>query len=140
MKSFGKGIEVFSAGTEPAAEVNKKAVKVMADIGIDISRNKPKNVNEFVKDEWDFVVTVCGGANEKCPLFIGKVKNRLHMPFDDPSEAKGSDEFINSEFVRVRDEIKKSFYELYLKSQTNRVAAAAKAAANPKRKNYHEKN
>jgi len=65
-------------------------------------------------EEWDYVITVCGGANESCPMFTGKVKHRLHIGFDDPSDAVGTPEFIHSEFIRVRDEIKKAFYELYI--------------------------
>jgi arsenate reductase len=65
------------------------------------------------------VITVCGGANEACPAFIGKVKHRLHIGFDDPSHSKGSDQFIRSEFIRVRDEIKKAFYQFYLMNIKN---------------------
>ena len=64
--------------------------------------------------KWDYVITVCGGANESCPMFTGEVKNRLHIGFDDPSEATGSPEFIDNEFHRVRDEIKARFYDFYL--------------------------
>jgi arsenate reductase len=113
LQSFDKTIEVYSAGTEPALMVNKKAIKVMAEDGIDISNHFPKNVGEYLNDEWDYVITVCGGANESCPAFVGKVKHRLHIGFDDPSQMKGSDEFIWSEFRRVRDEIKNKFFEFY---------------------------
>jgi arsenate reductase len=88
----------------------------MKDIGIDISDQTPKSVDEYLNDEWDYVITVCDEANETCPLFNGKVKNRLHMGFQDPSKAVGTDEFIWSEFLRVRDEIKEKFYNLWLKN------------------------
>ena len=123
MKSFDAGLEVYSAGTEPAAQVNPKAVEVMAEAGINIGGNTPKSANEFTDQEWDYVITVCGGANEKCPVFTGKVKNRLHMPFDDPSEARGTPEFIDGEFVRVRDEIKEAFFKFYKIVDENDPAA-----------------
>ncbi len=118
LQSFNKNIEVYSAGTEPAKQVNQKAVKVMQEIGIDISHHSPKMVDQYLNDEWDYVITVCDSANETCPAFFGKVKNRLHMGFEDPSYATGTDEFIWSEFRRVRDEIRSKFYEFYLKSLT----------------------
>ena len=85
----------------------------MKEAGIDISHHTSDSVEKYLKDEWDYVITVCGGANEECPAFFGKVKNRLHIGFDDPSHAVGTDEFIRSEFIRVRDEIKESFYKFY---------------------------
>ncbi|RPJ74864.1 MAG: arsenate reductase ArsC [Alphaproteobacteria bacterium] len=113
LQSFDKNLEVHSAGTEPAKQVNQKAVKAMQEIGIDISHHTPKMVDQYLKDEWDYVITVCDNANETCPAFFGKVKNRLHMGFEDPSHATGSEEFIWSEFHRVQDEIKAAFYKLY---------------------------
>ena len=114
LKSFDKNIDVHSAGTEPAKQVNQKAVKVMQEVGIDISHHTPKMVDQYLKDEWDYVITVCDSANETCPAFFGKVKNRLHMGFEDPSHATGSEDFIWSEFRRVRDEIKTTFYKFYI--------------------------
>ena len=115
MQSFDKRLEVCSAGTEPAACVNPLAIKVMKEIGTDISRHVPKSVDEYLKESWDYVITVCGGANESCPAFVGDVKHRLHIGFDDPSKVEGTEEFVLSEFRRVRDEIKDKFYELYSK-------------------------
>ena len=89
-------------------------VKVMSETGIDLTNHIPKNVSLYLGHEWDYVITVCGGANESCPMFTGKVTNRLHIGFDDPSEATGTPEFINSEFLRVRDEIRMRFYDFYL--------------------------
>jgi arsenate reductase len=114
LKSFDERIEVYSAGTEASGELSGGAVKAMQEIGIDISSNTSDSVDKYLGDEWDYVITVCGGANEKCPAFIGKVKHRLHIGFDDPSHAVGTDEFVWSEFQRVRDEIKREFYTLYL--------------------------
>ncbi len=113
LQSFDKELEVFSAGTEPANQVNPRAIQVMKEVGIDISNHKPKNVDIYLNDTWDYVITVCGGANETCPSFLGTVKNRLHIGFEDPSEAVGTEEFIMSEFRRVRDEIKREFENFY---------------------------
>jgi arsenate reductase (thioredoxin) len=113
LQSFDKNIEVHSAGTEPAAQVNQTAVKVMHEVGVDISQHVPKLADIYLKDEWDYVITVCDNAKETCPVFFGKVKRRLHMGFEDPSHATGTNEFILSEFRRVRDEISKGFYTLY---------------------------
>ena len=105
--------EVYSAGTQPAAKVNPLAVAVMQEVGIDISQHTPHHVQEYVNQSWDYVITVCGGANETCPMFVGQVKHRLHIGFDDPSDALGSEEHILSEFRRVRDEIHQKFAELF---------------------------
>lgn len=114
LQSFDNKLEVFSAGIKPAEKVNPMAVKVMSEIGIDLIHNMPKSVNLYLGQEWDYVITVCGGANESCPMFTGRVKNRLHIGFDDPSEAIETPDFIDSEFHRVRDEIKARFYDFYL--------------------------
>jgi arsenate reductase len=113
LESFDHRLIVRSAGTEPASEVNPKAVEAMKAINIDISKHKPYLVDEYLNEEWDYVITVCDDANEKCPAFLGKVENRLHIGFEDPSKAIGTNEFIWSEFIRVRDEIKTEFYKLF---------------------------
>lgn len=113
LQSFNKNIIVRSAGTEAAPQVNPKAVAVMKEEGIDISHHQPAMVNEYLNEEWDYVVTVCDHANETCPAFFGKVKNRLHMGFEDPSHATGTDDYIWGEFRRVRDEIREAFSSLY---------------------------
>jgi len=113
LQSFDKRIQVESAGTEASGKLNRKAVKAMAEIGLDISKHTSDSVEQYLNDEWDYVITVCGGANESCPAFIGKVKNRLHMGYDDPSHAVGTDDFIWSEFERVRNKIKDGFWKLY---------------------------
>jgi len=113
LQSFDKKIEVHSAGTFPASKVNPNAIKVMDEAGIDISQNTPKNVSPYLSDDWEYVITVCDDANETCPFFPGKVKHRLHMGFEDPSNFKGTEEKIINEFRRVRDEIKTAFYKFY---------------------------
>lgn len=113
LQSFGKNITICSAGTEASGKLNTNAVKAMAEIGIDISHHTSDSVEKYLNDEWDYVITVCGGANEACPAFMGKVKHRLHIGFDDPSHAEGTDEFVWGEFIRVREEIKDGFYKLY---------------------------
>ena len=116
LQSFDPNITVCSAGTEASGKLNQKAVAAMKEIGIDISGHTSDSVTKYLGEEWDFVITVCGGANETCPAFIGKVKTRLHIGFDDPSHAVGTDEFIWSEFIRVRDEIKAGFYKFYIEN------------------------
>ena len=113
LKSFDKEWEVFSAGTEPSDKVHPKAIQVMKEIGIDLSDNYPKSVDKFLNNIFDYVITVCGGANESCPTFTGKVKNRLHIGFDDPAEATGTEKEILSEFIKIRDEIQHDFKLLY---------------------------
>lgn len=116
LQSFDSELDVHSAGTEASGRLNPKAVEVMKEVGVDISHHTSDNVDKYLGEEWDFVITVCGGANEACPAFIGKVKHRLHIGFDDPSDATGTPEFIQSEYIRVRDEIKKEFYDFYVKN------------------------
>lgn len=114
LQSFDKNIEVYSAGTNPGAEVNTRAIKVMAEAGIDISHHYPKPVDIYLNDEWDYVITVCDLAKETCPAFTGKVRHRLHIGFIDPSFLTGTEEYIMQEFYKVRDQIKDAFYKLYI--------------------------
>jgi arsenate reductase len=108
LQSFDKSLEVHSAGTNPTSQVNPQAIQVMHEVGIDISTHTPKSVGIYLNDEWDYVITVCGGANETCPMFVGKVGKRLHIGFDDPAHSTD----IN-EFRRVRDEIKSKLMIFY---------------------------
>lgn len=114
LKSFDDNIEVYSAGTKPAEKVNPNAVQVMKEVGIDISNNYPKDVEQFVNQSFDYVITVCDNAKETCPVFIGKVGKQLHIGFEDPADATGTEEEILSVFRKVRDKIKRDFYEFYL--------------------------
>ena len=113
LQSLDSNIEVHSAGTRPAEKVNPKAIEVMKEIDIDISSHTPQNIDRYLNEEWDYVITVCSGANESCPTFSGKVKNRIHIGFDDPSDVIGSNDFVMNEFRRVRDKIKKEFTNFY---------------------------
>jgi arsenate reductase len=101
---LGDRCQAFSAGTE-ATRVNPLAIKVLAELGIDTSPLYSKTMDEFAGQPFDQVITLCGDANEKCPLFFGEVK-RSHRGFDDPSRLHGSEEELLPEFRRVRDEIK----------------------------------
>jgi arsenate reductase (thioredoxin) len=119
LQSLDDKLVVCSAGTEPSGKLNEKAVAVMKEVGIDISHHAPKSVDLYLNEAWEYVITVCGGANESCPAFLGKVKHRIHLGFDDPSFASGTDEFVWSEYRRVRDEIFTSFEKLYSTSINN---------------------
>jgi len=116
LKSFDPELEVFSAGTNPSSQVHPKAIQVMNEVGIDLSKNYPKHSDQFIKDELDYVITVCDNAKETCPLFLGKVGKQIHISFEDPADATGTEEEILVVFRRIRDEIKKDFYEFYTKN------------------------
>jgi len=96
--------EARSAGTRPADRVHPLAVRAMQEAGVDISHGRPDHVDAYVRDSWDLVVTVCDSAHETCPHFPRPVE-RLHMSFDDPAAAAGSDDEKMAVFRRVRDEI-----------------------------------
>ncbi|KAF5060912.1 Arsenate reductase [anaerobic digester metagenome] len=113
LQSFDPSLTVRSAGTEASGHLNPKAVEVMKEIDIDISHHTSDSVDLYLGEEWDYVITVCGGANEACPAFSGMVKRRLHIGFDDPSHAVGTPEFIQGEYIRVRNEIREGFWKLY---------------------------
>ena len=119
LKSFDKNLEVYSAGTKPAEKVNPFAVKAMKEIGIDISKGIAENVDKYLSQSFDYVITVCDNAKETCPVFMGAVKHRLHIGFDDPADAVGTEEEVMPVYRRVRDEIKRDFYEFYLKELKN---------------------
>lgn len=105
----GDKFEVESAGIKPSV-LNPTAIKVMAEIGIDISGHRSKSVEEFQGTNFDFVITTCDAARETCPVFPSKARH-LHWSHDDPAEAKGSEEEILSAFRKVRDEIKSKIQE-----------------------------
>jgi arsenate reductase len=98
-------LEVHSAGSQPAGYVHPQAIAALAEIGIDISGHTSKHMNDFLDRDIETVITVCGNADQACPVFPGQV-NRHHWPFDDPAHATGTDEEIAGEFRRVRDEIR----------------------------------
>ena len=101
---LGDRFQAFSAGTA-ATRVNPLASQVLAELGIDISSHRSKTLDEFAGEQFDYVITLCGSANEQCPLFFGGVK-RIHIGFDDPSRLPGTPEEVLPEFRRVRDEIR----------------------------------
>jgi arsenate reductase len=107
--SDGTRYQVFSAGTHPSV-VNPLAIEAMSEVGIDISSHRSKSVDEFKKEEFDFVITVCDNANENCPIFPGRA-TRIHWSFDDPAAAGGTQEEKLSVFRRVRDEIARRLCE-----------------------------
>jgi len=113
LQSLDENLHVRSGGTEPADRINLKAVEVMADLGIDISHHAPHLVDEYLDEEWDYVITVCDHANETCPAFFGRVNHRLHLGFEDPSNATGTPEFIHGEYLRIRDLIRETFLQFY---------------------------
>ena len=103
-KMLPKNMEIFSAGIEPK-RIHPMAIKVMQKVGIDISQQRSKNISEVPIDKVDLVITLCGDAAERCPIFPGKVK-RIHWEIEDPAKAQGSEEEITQVFRRVRDKIK----------------------------------
>ncbi len=113
LKKFDMSLEVFSAGTKPSHEVHPMAVEVMKEVGIDLSSHSPENVDQYLNMAFDYVITVCGGAKESCPNFSGQVENHLHIGFEDPADATGTNEEILHEFRTIRDEIKRDFYTFY---------------------------
>ena len=113
LKSLDSTLDVQSAGITPAARVNPHAIQAMKEIGIDISGEHPKPVQQFVKQSFDYVITVCDDADKNCPVFSGKVGTRAHIGFPDPAEAKGTEERIMKVFRDVRDDIRTKFTAYY---------------------------
>lgn len=114
---LGHSLKAFSAGTE-STRVNPLAGKVLEEIGIDTTPLRSKTIDEFIGQTFDHVVTLCGDANEKCPLFFGGVE-RIHRGFDDPSRQPGTETEVLPEFRRVRDEIKAWILEFFATNKTN---------------------
>lgn len=106
--AIGDGYRVVSAGSKPAGYVHPLAIAAMAEIGLDISGHHSKHLNEFLSEPVETVITVCGNADQACPMFPGQV-NRHHFPFDDPAHAMGTEAEQLAVFRRVRDEIKRVF-------------------------------
>ncbi len=113
LQSLDSSFDVVSAGTKAEGRVNPKAIQVMKEKGIDISSGYPQQVDEYLNQSFDYVITVCDGAKEVCPIFTGNVKNRLHIGFDDPAGATGTEEEVLAVFRRVRDEIFRDFRKFY---------------------------
>jgi arsenate reductase (thioredoxin) len=104
----GNMMEVHSAGSKPAGYVHPNAIQVLREIGIDISQHTSKHMNDFLNRNVTTVITLCGNADQACPMFPGQV-NRHHWGFDDPAHATGSDEEVLTVFRSVRDQIKLVF-------------------------------
>ncbi len=104
----GDLFEVASAGSKPAGYVHPLAVRAMAEVGLDISGHHSKHMNEFLTRQVETVITVCGNADQACPIYPGQV-NRHHWPFDDPAHATGTEEEQLAVFRRVREEIRRVF-------------------------------
>ena len=113
LKSFDNILAVYSAGTRPEQNVNPNSIQVMSELNIDLSNNKPKSIDQFLNQEFDYVITVCDNAKESCPVFLGKVRNRLHIGFEDPADAIGTPEEILNEYRRIRDLIYTDFLKFY---------------------------
>jgi arsenate reductase (thioredoxin) len=118
----GGSLNVQSAGSQPAGYVHPLAIRVMKEIGIDISGHRSKHMDEFLKQPVETVITVCGKADQACPLFPGQL-NRYHWGFFDPAKAEGTDEERLAVFRRVRDEIKMVF-EAYAAGRRDQMKAA----------------
>lgn len=123
-QALGKDYNVQSAGSTPAGYVHPLAVKVMRELGIDISGHRSKHLEEFLEQQVETVITVCGNADQACPMFPGQV-HRYHWGFDDPAHATGTDEEKLAVFRRVRDEIRKVF-EAYAAGRRDEVLRSKK--------------
>ncbi|NQV01029.1 MAG: arsenate reductase ArsC [Bacteroidia bacterium] len=106
LRTFHPTWEIFSAGTHPEKEVNPYAIQVMQEIGLDISSHYPKHSDQFTKEAFDVVMTVCDNARENCPVFNGEVKKRLHIGFEDPAAFTGTDDEILTVYRMIRDQIR----------------------------------
>jgi len=115
LRSFGGDVAVYSAGTEPAASVNPRAIAVMKERGIDIGAQTPKSTDLFLAQTFDYVITVCDEARETCPAFSGNVGRRLHMGFEDPTHAVGNETEIMDAFRSARDLIAEEFRKFHEK-------------------------
>jgi arsenate reductase len=121
----GDFLDVASAGSKPAGYVHPLAIQVMKEIGIDISVHHSKHMNEFLDRPVETVITVCGNADQACPVFPGQL-NRHHWGFEDPAHATGTDEEKLRVFRRVRDEIKLVF-QAYADGRRDQVKSANKS-------------
>jgi arsenate reductase (thioredoxin) len=119
-RAFDGRFRVASAGSRPVGYVHPLAIRVLGEIGIDISGHQSRHVEEFLDQGVETVITVCGNANQVCPAFPGRV-HRRHFPFDDPAHATGSEEDRLAVFRRVRDEIR-TVFEAYAAGRMDQAA------------------
>jgi arsenate reductase (thioredoxin) len=117
----GEILEVHSAGSKPAGYVHPLAIKALAEIGIDISHHRSKSMQEFLDQNIETVITVCGKADQVCPIYPGQV-HRFHWPFDDPAHATGTEEEQMEVFRRVRDELRAKFEDYAAQRKKNSTA------------------
>lgn len=113
LKSFDHRLEVYSAGTHPELAINSNTVEVMKENFIHLEKNKPKNVDQFFGQDFDYVITVCDNARDVCPQFQGNVKHFLHIGFDDPATVTGTSDEILDVYRKVRDEIKNECFRFF---------------------------
>ncbi|MCK4544445.1 arsenate reductase ArsC [candidate division WOR-3 bacterium] len=114
LNKMGKGeFQSYSAGSKPEKEVNRYATNVMAELSIDISSKKPKHINEFNNQSFEYVFTMCGKEGEICPVFLGQAKHYIHKPFDDPALFKGTEEETLEYYREIRDKIKNMLAEYF---------------------------
>lgn len=121
----GDLFDVQSAGSKPAGYVHPLAIRAMGEIGIDLTRHRSKHMNEFLQTPIETVITVCGNADQACPVFPGQV-NRHHWPFDDPAHATGTEEEKFEVFRRVREEIRRTL-EGYVAGRRDALKSAERA-------------
>ena len=115
LRAIDSRLEIFSAGTRPEVVVNPHAVTVMKEIGIDISSQQPEHINRFIGNSFDYVITVCDHSRESCPIFKGEIKHKIHIGFEDPAAARGSEAEILPVYRQIRDEIQDALTKLYHK-------------------------
>lgn len=113
-------MEAVSAGTEPK-ELDARAIQVMAELGIDIAGQASTHISAYQDQSFDYVITLCGDANEKCPLFFGGVK-RMHMGFSDPPKASGSEAEVLAVYRQVRDAMRQQL-GAFFKEELARIKA-----------------
>ena len=113
LQSLDSSLQVYSAGTFPSNSVNSMTVRVMNELGIDISSHVPRHAYKLINEEWDYLITVCDNAKKECDHYFSKAKHRMHIGFEDPYSAIGSLEYVHSVYVKVRDEIVEAFKDLY---------------------------
>lgn len=114
-QALGEGFDVFSAGTKPSS-VRPEAITVMGELGVDLSGHRSKSVDEFVGQEFRYVVTVCDNAKESCPVFPARTE-RVHWSFEDPAAVTGSEEARLAAFRRIRDQIAARIREAQFSSE-----------------------
>lgn len=125
-RAVGDGYTVASAGSKPAGYVHPLAIKAMAEIGIDLTGHRSKHLDEFLTQPVETVVTVCGNADQACPMFPGQI-NRHHWGFDDPAHATGTEEEQLAVFRRVRDEIRRVF-EAYAAGRRDEASSSGRSS------------